>query len=203
MKIKKFKVALHKREIIRNLRIANPDIKEVTEQLDQLINTEIENSVNYISSSAVFDTFKEQTIQEKLNFSPDANISFPELNLPSSNVVATSLFVVTVGDKIEQQIRSVETESKHIHAQVIRAIGLESLEESINFVLRILKDDAEKDNCILSPVEKISSIELSRKTMEFLAATKISVDIDDKNKLAPMFSSIGLLNWYYSKKSKN
>jgi len=204
MKIKKFKVPLYKREIVRNLRIANQEIKEVTPELDGLIESEIVNSNNYIVPSAIFGTFKEDTIIEKLGFSPDANMDFPELNLPKHNVVATTIVVITLGNSIESEIRQVEIDrEKPLHSQLIRAIGLNAIDSGITFVNKIVKEDAEKDNCILSPIIKINTPGLLKKIVTFLAADKIAVTISDTGEILPVFTMIGMYNWYYSKKAKN
>jgi hypothetical protein len=181
-KIRKFKVNLRKRRIIRNLKISG-EIKQITPQLEEVIEKEIKRATDYISPSSIFDTFKPDTA--KLKF----NLAFEDLNL-----AAVSIAVVTIGEKIEKEIDVTSNKGEHIRAQIMRAIGIEGYESSMNLIHRVLREEASNENCTLLPVETPPG-NLTEAIVGILSGEKIGVNINKTGSLHPIFSSIGIIKW--------
>jgi len=192
-KIKKFKVNIRKIEVIRNLKtILN--LKELTQELEATIEKEIERSYSYIYPESIFDTFQTSFLKEKFGLEFD----------PKQNIVAGSLFIITIGEKIEDEIYAAKNKGENILSQIIHCIGLESCNSGINFVNRIIKEEADKEDCEITNIEKIynKNIELVKKIISNLSGEKINVTIDNNSNIHPIYTTIGLIKWQPKRKRK-
>lgn len=188
-KIRKFRIALRKREVISNLKLA-AGIKEITPQLEELIVTETARSASFVSPESIFETYQLPVLETELGLQFEAKLS----------LVAATIIVVTVGEKIDAEIRKFEEKGEHIASQVLNAIGLEGCNAGMNFILKIVKEEANREDCELLPVEKINSPELRAKITATITASKINVFIDAQNNLRPQYTSMGIIKWKPRKK---
>jgi len=186
-KIKKFKVNLRKREIIHNFKVISA-IKQITEELEGLIVKEIEKSVEYLSPASMFDTFQVEEAKR------DFNLSFD----PHENILAVSIIVVTVGEEIEKQIGIATDQGEQLRAKILNAIGIEACNSSLNFIYKIISDEAEE--CIVSPAQKVQT-DTAIKIVEKFNTKRIGVYINDKSEILPLYTAVALVKWLPVKKS--
>jgi len=197
MKIKKFKVDLRKREIIKNFKILYPELKEITEELNQLIEKEIKNSSNYIFPSCIFDTFNEGQIKEKFNFKIEETLDFGDFKLSDNkNIISMTFFLLSIGDRIDEEIRNLDNSGEKIHSYIVKSIGLEACQVGINFIYRIINTEAEKENYSILPAQKITNTDLLKKIIDVLSGNKIGISLDTNNNLIPCFCYAGFFKWY-------
>lgn len=187
-KIKKFKVRLRKREIIHNLKL-NTQIQEITPQIEEVILKEIEKSEEYLSPASVFDTFSPDAAEK--NF----DLEFEQESKP----VAVSVVVVTVGSAIEKEIECAKQRGEKLHSDIIQAIGLEACDSSINFIYRILNEEAREEEYSLMPIEKTTG-DFEKNIVRKSDTKKINVYIDDKNQIQPPYSSVAIVRWLPTRK---
>ncbi|MDI6641638.1 MAG: hypothetical protein QME68_04930 [Elusimicrobiota bacterium] len=188
-KIKKFKVNLRKREIIHNFKVTS-SIKQITQELEDLIAKEIDRSVEYLSPASMFDTFQidKATKDFKLNFAKEPDI------------LAVSIIVVTVGDEIEKQIGTATSQGEQLRAQILNAIGIEACSSSLNFIYKLISDEAEKEECKVSPIEKVQG-DSARTIIKKFNTKRIGVYINDKNQILPEYTAVATVKWLPLKKS--
>jgi hypothetical protein len=182
-KIKKFKVNLRKREILRNLKVGG-EIEQITPQIEESIDAEIKRSGNYLSPSSIFDTFSIDEALEAFSFDFGKD----------SGTVAVTVAVVTVGARIEKEIEELSEQGKHIGASVLRALGIEGCGASLNFISKVIKDEAADENCVLLPSEEPPK-ELIGKIVSVLTGEKIGVSSAGEGILTPVFSAVGIIKW--------
>lgn len=191
-KIKKFKITLRTREITRLLK-ATSELKEITPQLEEAVQSETINIQKIVSPAAICETFfKDKFPQELLVSPPD-------------NWVAASVYLVTVGTDIEKLKNEAHARGENILSQIIHSAGLEALEQSAAFVQRLIVDEAKDENCELSDRKRLNTPEFYTNLFASLPGDKIGVKITENNLLDPLYSSGGIIYWMPLKKkgSKN
>lgn len=187
-KIKKFKANLRKREIIHNFKVISA-IKQITQELEELIEKESAKSVEYLSPASMFDTFQ---IDDAMK---DFKLSFG----PEPDILAVSIIVVTIGDEIEKQIESATKQGEQLHAQILNAIGIEACNCSLNFISKIVSDEAEKEECEISQAEKLQG-DITRDIIKKFNTKRIGVYVNDKGEILPEFTAVAQVKWFPARK---
>ncbi|MDR0820063.1 MAG: hypothetical protein LBN19_00795 [Endomicrobium sp.] len=183
---------------IKNFRI-NLRIKEILRILKKLVNTvelsvELEESVRrschfysrFLIPSAVYETFSKETLPFVF-----------EKDLPSK-WIAESVFFVTIGcDLYEEYKKDKGTFVAHT-GKIISAVAVDALEQSKNFIQRLISNEAQEENCKISRSVDIPS-HLYKTAAGCIPTDKIGISAED-GKLNPQYSECGLFYWIPSKK---
>jgi hypothetical protein len=186
-KIKKFKINLRVREVTRLFK-ATAENPEITPQLEEAIQRETQNIQKAISPAAIYETY----FKEK--FPAEVNIAQPD------NWVAASLYLVTLGGGIEEIRNSAAGRGENLLGQIMHAIGLEALEQSANFIQKLIEDEAKEEGCELSDRKRVNTPEFYKSLFKSLPGDKIEVTIQENNTLRPLYSSGGVIYWLPLKK---
>lgn len=186
-KIKNFKVNLRIKEISRVVKKLN-NISEVSVELQGMIKRSCRMYSKFLHPSAVYDTFSKKSSR------------LFEENISLSKFVACSVFFVTVGNALEEEYKLDTNAFGEYTFTIVSAIAVDALEQSKNFIQRLISNEAKDENCEISRVEEIRS-NIYDEFAKMVPIEKISVDIVS-GELKPKYSTCGLLYWISSKKKQ-
>ncbi|HBU68828.1 MAG TPA: hypothetical protein DEE98_00415 [Elusimicrobia bacterium] len=197
-KIKNFKINLRQREILRLLK-ATSKVSEITPQLEDAVKQEVERLQKEIKPSAVYETVTGESMVSGLSG-----------EIPKESVAAT-LYIVTINTSIGLDIRSASERGENILANVLHCLAIEALEQTINFVQRLVADEAKSEACEISARKNIDSKPVLEKIFKLLPGEKVGVSIaqqndllpSDKGALSPLYSSCGVMPWVPVKKQSS
>jgi hypothetical protein len=183
---------------IKNFRI-NLRIKGILCIIKKLVNT-IELSAEFeevvrrccrfcsriLVPSAVYETFSRE--------------AFPfvcEKDVPLK-WVAESVFFITIGcDLYEEYKKGERTFGEHT-GKIISAVSVDALEQSKNFIQRLISNEAQRENYEISRSVDIPP-HLYETAARCIPADKVGISAED-GKLNPRYSECGLFYWVPSKK---
>jgi hypothetical protein len=184
-KIKNFKVNLRVKDILRVVRKLINAV-DVSVELEETIQRCSRFYVKFLSPSVVYDTFS----KESLPFVYEKDIP--------PKWVAESIFFVTIGSDLEEEYKKNENAFGEHTSKIVSAIAVDALEQSKNFVQRIISDEAQDENCEVTRAVDIGN-EYYEEISNVIPADKIGVSVEE-GVVYPKYSSAGLFYWVPSKK---
>jgi hypothetical protein len=188
-KIKGFKINLRSRDILRFLK-NTANISEVTPQLEEAIKREKTKLEKTLKPAIVFETLT----KDKVDF--DLGLDMPP------RWISASFCVATLGIEAEKNLQEAECSAEGLSGKIIHSIYLEALEQSVNFVSRIISDEAKQDNCELSERMKLSSYTALHRLFEIVTVDKIGVSLLDTKELQPQYTTCAVFFWIPNSKKK-
>lgn len=187
-KIKRFKVNLRPRETFRKLRQQMDTLSLARVQWLELIKEEAEKVSALINPSIIYDTWKTNAAREVLIS------SHQELG---KQILMVSFLAASIGDRFSRELIENKEESRQ---KIWPALGEEALEQTINFALKLINQEAKKDSCQLLPPVAVKNPQELENIIESLSAEKINVRIED-NKIFPFYTAISFIPWVPQGKS--
>jgi len=185
-KIKNFKISIRTREISRIIRkLLN--VEELPIEIEEAVQKSCFVCEKIIKPAVVYDTFS----KESMIFSVETEA--PE------KWVAISPYILTIGDVLEQEYNKNKTLFGEYGVQIVSAIAADALDQSRNFVQKLLSSEAGDENCELS-----RSIELpkqyNQEIIKYLPVEKINLSITEDGNFVPVNSMAGIYYWIPLKK---
>lgn len=145
-----------------------------------------------IVPAVVYDTFSKESMV----------CSFADIETPEK-WIAISPYVVTIGNKLQEEFNSNQEKFGEYTMQIVSAISADTLSQAKNFVQKILADDAQDDYCELSRSIEVDSA-LYSEICKVLPIEKINVSLinleENKFKFEPSNTITGLYYWIPKKK---
>ena len=182
-KIKAFKIALRPHEIKRRAKKAKLDLDAAGFPEPALAKL-LERTAKGLLPGVVFDTYGHPD--------PDQPLLSPMPGL------AYSLILATLGDGVGP----VAAREPSVPAALWPMIEEHALEESVRFASGLLADEAEKDNCELSPLTPLSAAAAIAAALRKLdASAKLGVTAED-GRLSPAASLAVSQSWLAKSKAK-
>ncbi|OGR92958.1 MAG: hypothetical protein A3I11_04530 [Elusimicrobia bacterium RIFCSPLOWO2_02_FULL_39_32] len=182
-KIKKYKITLRPSFVLKNLkRKTAADLKE--EEIQQKIKLEIEHLKPFIVPSAVYDTVPPTAIPEPLKMI---------LNSCPKNTVSVSLSAATIGKELEIKIKNLRENNDLEKCALVESIAEEALEQSLNFISKLLTDESKLEGCESSALFTLNR-DLAFETLHFLESEKVEILLEN-NQMSPLYSSIAYAFW--------
>jgi hypothetical protein len=139
-----------------------------------------------LSPAVVYDTFSKKSLS--FIYEKDAQTKW----------IAQSIFFVTIGDTIEEEYKKNETAFGQYTSKIVSAIAVDALEQSKNFVQRIISNEAQDENCEITRPVNIKN-EYYEEVSKIIPSDKIGINIK-AGIIFPKYSSAGLFYWTASKK---
>lgn len=185
-KIKNFKINIRTREISRIIRkLLN--VEDLPIEVEEAVQKSCFICEKIIKPAVVYDTFS----KESMIFHVD--IEAPE------KWVAISPYILTIGNVLEEEYNKNKNLFGEHGVQIISAISADALEQSRNFVQKLLSSEASDENCDLS-----RSIELPKQynneIIKYLPVDKINLSLTDECNFVPANSMAGIYYWIPLKK---
>ena len=189
-KIKKFKANIRLRETMRLLK-STAHIAEITPDIEDEIHRQSRRLGGIVSTAALYETVQKDKFPLELQIDP------PE------KWVAASVYLVTIGEPAEVMVMDAQkTAETTLPGQILHSIALESLEQSGNFIRRLLDDEAKEETCELSQQKTVNSEPAWTKLLELLPGDKIGVRFLGGERFAPMYTTGGIIYWTPVKKRR-
>ena len=186
-KIKNFKVNLRVREITRVIKKLN-NMVDMPVEMEESVQRACHFYSKFLMPSVVYDTF-----------SKDAMPFVYEKDAPAK-WVAQSVFFVTIGTSLETEYQKNENAFGENTNTILSSIAVDALEQSKNFIQRIISGEAEGENCEISRSFDLPA-DLYGQSAALVPADKIEITVED-GKLVPQYSNCGLFYWIPSPKKK-
>jgi hypothetical protein len=184
-KIKNFKVNLRVRDISQVVRkLVNAD--DMSIEIEEAIQRSCRFYVKFLSPAVVYDTFSKESL-----------LFVYEKDIPAK-WVAESIFFVTIGNSIEKEYKKNENAFGEHTSKIVSAIAVDALEQSKNFVQRLIVNEAQGEKCGITRAVDIPN-ELCEEVSKVVRSEKIGVSVQSDN-ISPKYSSAGLFYWVPSKK---
>lgn len=182
-KIKGFKLVLRPHEVKRRAKKAGVDL-EAAGLSELVLGKTLERLAKTLTPGVLFDTFGHPD--------PDQPVLSP---LPG---LAYSLILASLGDGFPARTREAEGAVPEKLWGVLLETGLD---ECVRFASNILADEAEKDNCELSPITSLSAGPALEAAVRKLDGAKLGVEVRDGS-LFPETALAVSLSWLAKSKAK-
>ena len=191
-KIRKYKISIRPHAVFRTLKkVLSMDT--LTEDMEKKVQEEIAKSQSLIVPSAVYHSFaKPET--------PEALAGLWE-SAPN-NALAMAMMAVTIGTDIEKEIEASRISNGGKRALILDGIARESLEQSLNFVAKLLSDEAKAESCELTPISPVEATILPA-VLNFLESEKAGILVEGEAQISPMFTIASYCFWSPLPKSRN
>lgn len=186
-KIKNFKISIKTREVSRIVK-KFLNVEDLDIEVEEAIQKSCFICEKIIKPAVVYDTFS----KESMFFNVD--IEKPE------KWIAVSLYVLTIGNVLQEQYEKNKSLFGNYAVQIISAISADALEQSKSFVQKIINSEITKeDNCELSRSIEIPQ-QYNQEIIKYLPIEKINISLSEENKFVPINTSAGLYYWIPLKK---
>ncbi len=129
LKIKKFKIATHTKEILRKVVHAKVDINSAEFSSNSDVKDFVQELATKLDSGVIYQTFEKE------------NTAFDGINLEENKSFSAS--IISLGKDIEDELNKLKNEQQIVIANIA---VMEFLKTSFNFVFELIKSQAKKDN---------------------------------------------------------
>lgn len=182
-KIKGFKLVLRPHEVKRRAKKAGVDLEAAGLPEPVLVKT-LDRLAKTLSPGVLFDTFGHPD--------PDQPLLSPMPGL------AYSLILASLGEGFPPSVREAEPAVPSALWPVLEETGVE---ECVRFAASLLADEAEKDNCDLSPSTSLGEPAALEAAVRKLDGAKLGVAVED-GRLSPAAAGVVSLSWLAKSKAK-
>ena len=183
-KIKKYKISLRPSFVLRNLKKkVSPEFSKET--LEEKIKEETKRIQELIQPSSVYDSFSRDETPEFIK---------PLWANSSSKSLSLSVAATTIGPSLDQEISQARAENKQFKADLIAASASEGLEQSLNFIMKLLNEEAKSEGCECSPPWVVESTSI-KNCLELLQTSRIDIQINSDGMLSPLYSNLSYCFW--------
>lgn len=182
-KIKGFKLVLRPHEVKRRAKKVGVDL-EAAGLPELVLAKTLERLAKALNPGVLFDTFGHPD--------PDQTALSPMPGL------AYSLILGSLGEGFPAAVREKETTVPEKLWPVLEECGMD---ECVRFASNIIADEAEKDNCELSPINDLSDGPALEAVIRKLDGAKLGVSLD-AGRLHPAASIAVSLSWLAKSKAK-
>lgn len=193
MKIKKFRIRPRLSTVARILK-AIMSVKHLPPDVESTLPIEIEAFLPKMMPTAFYQTWSREEIPSSLQD------ILKEIG--GRKVVAVSTLVATIGDEPEDVLSSMLMNGESQRAQIATAVCEESADLCLSFLLRLLTEEAQDDDCEVSDPIIVESGALLAESLALVEAEQEGVTIDTAFHLSPRFTRVALVVWYPAARKK-
>jgi len=193
VKIKKFRIRPRLSTVARILK-AIMSVKHLPPDVESTLPIEIEAFLPKMMPTAFYQTWSREEIPSSLQD------ILKEIG--GRKVVAVSTLVATIGDEPEDVLSSMLMNGESQRAQIATAVCEESADLCLSFLLRLLTEEAQDDDCEVSDPIIVESGALLAESLALVEAEQEGVTIDTAFHLSPRFTRVALVVWYPAARKK-
>lgn len=187
-KIKKYKITVRPFGVLRHLK-KQIKIESAQEPQDSDLESMICKVQPHITPCALYTSFSKTEI-------PPALETLWKSSPPKS--LSLSVIAATLGKPIEQEIERVSRENDSFQGALWNSVARESLEQSFNFIEKLIEEEAREDSCVLSPLLPASSQEINP-IFKSLESHKAEMMLNDSGQVVPLFTGVRYCFWIPAK----
>ncbi|OGV95928.1 MAG: hypothetical protein A3I04_08070 [Nitrospinae bacterium RIFCSPLOWO2_02_FULL_39_110] len=200
MIIKDIKITIDFKEVLKEL-----GFKQVstilTPPMEKMIKEEIEKANGLIHPKADFIHFNLSSVTEDTIITDCNTLTFKTKYLAKhlSGCSKASLFVCTIGSRLEESIKGYFTEGEQTRAYIMNGIGSAAVEEVVNYVNQLITKDAEKER--FETVKRFSpgygdwNLLDQKAIFDILKPSSIGVSLNEKYFMIPEKSITAIVGW--------
>lgn len=183
-KIKRYKISVRPFGVLRQLK------KQVTlesgrEPQDSDLEALISKIQPHVSPCALYASFSKsetpQALEALWKSSPEKSLSL-------------SVIAATLGRPIEQEIERASRENESLQGALWNSVARESLEQSFNFVEKLIGEEAQEESCVLSPLLPAAKEEMNP-ILHALESHKAEIMLNDSGQIVPLFTGLRYCFW--------
>jgi hypothetical protein len=193
LKIKKFRIRPRLSSVARILK-SILSVKQLSEDVESAIPAEVEAFLPKMMPTAFYQTWPRDEIPSSLQ---DA---LKEIG--GRKVVALSALVATIGDEPEDVLSGLLMNGERQRSQILTAVCEESADLCLQFLLRLLTEEAVDDDCEVSDPIVVDSGALLAESLALVEAEQEGVSIDTAFHLSPRFTRVALVVWFPAARKK-
>ena len=180
-KIKKFKINLRPSFVARALK-KKLMLDSIDSSFEKIVEEEIARLNPSIVPSAVYNTFTKRESPQPLSVLWEQ---------ASNKAISISLVAASAGEKLESIVQQGQDSFK---VALTDASAWESVEQSNNFVYRLLGEEANLEGCECSPLFPVPESQIST-VMVLLESEKVGIRLNSSSQLTPLYSKISYCFW--------
>ena len=162
-------------------------MEELTIEIEEAIQKSCFVCEKIIKPAVVYDTFSKEAMTFSLEIEP------PE------KWIAVSPYILTIGNVLQEEYNKNKSLFGEYGVQIVSAISADALEQSRNFVQKLLASEASDENCELSRNIDLPK-QYNSEIIEYLPVDKINLSLTDDGNFIPESSMAGLYYWIPLKK---
>ena len=178
-KIRNFRVNLRPREIARWLKKERGI--ETSPDLELSIQEAIKQCKVWVAPAAVYTTLTRQTA-EKTTTVP-----------LQDGAVALSLVAVSVGPGLKTELA--KTGAEAAREALLAALQQEALSQSLQFVVRLIGEQAEEENCEMTSPVSVQDASVASSLVTLLGVARIGVQLDSSTQEPPPYVRVAYWFW--------
>lgn len=187
MKVKKFRIRSRIPTVGKILK-AIMGVKQLPPDLEASLPMESDAFLKTVVPAAFYTTWSHDDVPPSFK---------PALQAAGlSKAIAVSALVATVGSEPEDFLSEMLMNGETQRSQVVTALAEDAADMSLNFLLRLLADEAKGDDCELAEPILIGDPALLAETLILLEAGQEDVTLDAAQHLSPRFTRVALVAWW-------
>ncbi len=180
-KIKNFRINLRAREVARLLK-AQAKL-QITPALEASIEHAVNEAKRQLQPAAVYTTLTRGTA-EKATPLPLADPA-----------VAASAIAVTIGSSLNEQIQTASDHQDALQAALLSALREEALHQAVQFIMRLIEDQAKEEECEMSAPREITDGVLLTSLGSLLGMQRIGIDLANDTPQLPPHARLVWMVW--------
>jgi hypothetical protein len=186
MKVKKFRLKPRLPTVGKILK-GLLSVKQLPAEIEQSLPAESDAFLEHAQPAAFYQTWAKGDVPSAFTeILKKAGITKP---------VAVSAVVATIGQAPEERLSQLLLSGETQAAQIVTAFSEEAADLSLQFILRLLADDANGDGCVVSEPFSIVDASLLAETLTLLDAAQDGVTVDTAEHLSPRFTRVAIAAW--------
>jgi hypothetical protein len=189
-KIKNFRIQLRVREVARLLKARQNGLPLDPEQESSLEPALVE-ARRLLAPASLYATMTRQTAVNAVPF-----------ELPKK-CVALSAVCATIGSDLMELRKLAEAENKSARATLLSCIEQEALQQAMTFALRLVSDQAKKEDCVLNDPQDCQEMETRQKLATLLTLDRIGLSLTEPDAALPVYARLVYVVWMPLAKSSS
>ena len=193
MKVKKFRIRPRLGIVARILR-SMMSVRQLPQDLEESIPKEADDFLPHVVPVAFYQTWSKD----------DIPLHYREVLSQAGweKAVAISALVATIGPSAEEYLSELLMSGETNKALLITALSEESADLALNFLFKLLSEDAFADDCDVSNPFPVTDSALLSETLLLTGAEQEGIHLDSVSHLTPRFTRVALVGWIPISKKK-
>jgi len=168
-------------------------VKQLPEEVEKALSDESQLFISHISPLAFYRTWTGSKIPDNFR----SLLERSDLAKP----VAVSVLVATIGPHPDEMISKMLLAGETIKTQIWTALAEDAVELALNFIFKLLCEDAEKDDCDIPDLVMAGDEPILGEALELVGAGQENVRLENSH-LIPRFTRVALAAWVPVSKKK-
>jgi hypothetical protein len=189
-KIKNFRITLRVREVARLLKARQNNLPLDPDQ-EASLEPALAECRKLLAPASLYATMTRQTAVHAVPF-----------ELPKRSM-ALSAICATIGSNVMELRQQAEADGQAARAVLLSCIEQEALQQAMTFALRLVLDQAKKEDCALTDPQECQEAETRQKLATLLSLERIGLSVMEGEAALPLFARLVYVVWMPTAKSSS